>query len=293
MVFTLSLLLFVAGCEQSQKENVRKGGFLGGSQVITAIFEPFGAEEEGIYTIFDTETFPISVVLKNKGEYLLQPNDLTVELIGPAKDEIEGITSWELKNKGVIEKIADLVPEGGEEILPFASAAKFKRGVTGFTDRQWFANIEYKYLTEIIVPEVCLKEDLQDTRVCQVREDKAFFVSGAPITAEAVKEDTAGKGIVALKILVKNVGGGRVTKLGQKFGVRDTLAFRIDDPAWDCKSSGRDDEARLIDGKTEIICKLKNPLPEDTIATKQIKVTLEYKYRELIQESLRIKESVE
>ena len=293
LIAVFSLLLLVAGCDTKKAETQQRGGYLGGTQGIIGVFEPFGGEEEGVYAIYETETFPLSVALKNKGEYELKPNDVTVKLLGPAREEIQGLSSWELKNRQTIEKISELVPDGGEEVISFATDAKFKTDITGYTDRQWFANVEYKYLTEIVIPEVCLKEDIQDPRVCEIREDKAFFVSGAPITTEAVKEDTAGKGVVALKILVKNVAGGRVTKVSEDFGIRDILSFRIDDPAWECKSGGKDNEARLIDGKTEIVCKLKDPLPADAISTKQVKVTLEYKYRELIQETLRLKESIE
>ena len=41
-----------------------KGVFIGGSQGIVINFEPFGVEEDGIYTTFDTETFPIEVTLQ-------------------------------------------------------------------------------------------------------------------------------------------------------------------------------------------------------------------------------------
>jgi len=285
-------LLFLTACK---KEGVAptKGVFIGGSQGIVINFEPFGVEENGIYTIFDTETLPIEVTLRNKGEYELQAGESAVKLLGPSQEEFSGISSWELKNKDSIDKISELVPEGGEETISFASDAKYTGEVIGLSEREWFANLEYDYETYLIIPEVCLKEDLTDTRICEVSEPKAFHVSGAPITINSVEESTAGKGIMALKIGISNVGGGKVTKQGEDFGVREELTYSLDDQDWECKSGGKVDEARLIDGQAEIVCKLKEPLTEDTLSTKQVKLTLEYRYRDLIQEKLSLKESAE
>ena len=182
---------------------------------------------------------------------------------------------------------------GGEETVSFASDAKYEQDVTGAIDREWFASLEYKYQTYLILPEVCLKEDITDERVCEVNKAKTFFVSGAPVTITSVEESTAGKGIMALRIKVKNVGGGEVAQLGEAFGIRDELSYSIDDPAWECKAGGKVNEARLDNGEAEIVCKLKAALAEGTLSTRQVGLTFDYRYRDLIQETLRIKESVE
>ena len=137
------------------------------------------------------------------------------------------------------------------------------------------------------------EEDLKEERVCEVKEAKTFFVSGAPVTVKSVEEDTAGKGIIALKIKVGNVGIGDITKQGEKFGTYDTLAYEIDDPSWECKSSGKVNEAKLTDGETNIVCKLKEALAEDVLATKQLGLTFRYTYRNLIQQPITIQQSIE
>ncbi len=289
-LFIITLLLTACSPEDAAPESKV---FMGGSQGIVMEFEPFGVEENGIYTIFDTETFLLEVTLRNKGEYDLQTGEATVKLMGPSQEEFTGIPSWELSNSDAIDKISELIPEGGEETLSFADEALYGGEVVGLSERTWFASIDYDYETYLIIPEVCLKEDLTDERVCTVKESKAFHVSGAPITVNSVEEDTAGKGIMALKIMLSNVGGGKVTKPGEDFGVREELAFSIDDSDWECKSGGKVNEARLTNGQAEIVCKLKEALAEDTLATKQVKLTLDYKYRDLIQEKLGIKESAE
>lgn len=289
LVFSFFLL---TACQPKEQAKVEKGAFVGGSQGITAKFEAFGVEEDGFFTIFSSDTFPLEVTLSNKGEYEVQAGEVTVKLQGPSQSEFSGFPSWELPNQGIIDKVSELVPSGGEETIIFASDARYLTEVIGLVNRNWFANIEYNYQTYLIVPEVCLKEDLTDPRVCDVKEPKQFFVSGAPVTIVNVEEDTAGRGVVALKMTVRNVGGGRVTKLGEDFSATtEELSYSLDDPDWECKSAGKINEARLRNGEAEIVCKLINPLAEGTLATKQVKLTIDYKYRDIIQETLRIKES--
>ena len=294
IVLLLITTLVVLGCSSDDSLEIAEGGFLGGTQGIVADFEPFGVEEEGKLTIFNTEAFPIEVTVQNKGEYDTQAGDVVVSLLGPSPEEFSGIASSSLPNAEILDPISELVPEGGEETITFASDATYEGSVSGFVDRTWFGNIEYRYQTYTIVSEVCLKEDLSDSRICDVNGAKTFFVSGAPITVTKVEEDTAGKGIMAVKFTVSNVGGGDVTVPGQEFSATtDKLAFSLDDPEWECKSAGKVNEARLRDGKADIVCKLKEALQEDALSTKQVKLTLQYKYRDIIQEKIRIKESAE
>ena len=294
--FLIVSLFVITSCSGDDGPVQTNNAFIGGTQGVVGYFEEFGVPEDGIFTIFDTESFPLRVKLINKGEYELQPTDVTVELLGPAQSELgTSVPSFELPNVEIIDDISELVPEGGEETISFSDDAMFITPITGFADRQWFANIEYKYQTYVIIPEVCLKEDLTDNRVCQVKEPKTFFVSGAPVIVTSVEESTAGRGIMALKIRVSNVAGGRVTKIGEDFdATRETFSFSIDAPnaaEWECKSGGKVNEGRLVNGQAEIICKLVTPLAEDFIGTKQVSLTLDYLYRDLIQETLRIKES--
>ena len=291
-VLILVTFLLLTSCQQGKKKQQAPGSFIGGTQGVVAKFEAFGVEENGVYSIFDTETFPIEVTLTNKGEYELQPNEVMVELLGPSQSEFNGIASWKKSNLDIIDKISELVKEGGEETITFADEARYRSPVRGITERNWFANVEYNYKTFVIVPEVCLKYDLRDRRVCTVEEAKSFDVSGAPITIEGVTEDTAGRGIMALKFTLKNVAGGKVTLPNANFEVTDKLAYSLDDADWECKSGGKVNEARLINGLAEIVCRLKNPLAEAHLSTKQVILTLNYKYREIVQEKLAIKESV-
>jgi hypothetical protein len=72
------------------------------------------------------------------------------------------------------------------------------------------------------------------------------------------------------------------------------VAYSIDDSlGWECKSGGRENEARMVDGTAEIICQLSEALSEDDLYTKSVSLTFDYTYRDIISETLRVKESSE
>lgn len=290
------LLLTVAACAPDEAPAV-ESVFRGGTQGIGAQFEPFGVQEGGVFTIFDTETFPIEVTLKNKGEEDVAAGNAVVTLRGINLNDFGGIAAGSLMNTQTIQKVSEFNVEGGEQLVDFTpgEGARYKFRVTGFYQPDIFATIDYKYKTYVIVPQVCFKEDLRDTSVCTVQEAKTFFVSGAPVTVTKVEEDVAGRGVVVLLMTIENVGGGKVTLQNADFDARfGQVGFKLEtEPEkWECRSGGRENEARLVDGKAVITCKLKQPLPEDTLFTKQIELTLEYKYQTLIQQTIKIKESL-
>jgi len=295
MLLTLLAGLFLlvsCGTNQGGTTTVT-GAYLGGTQGVVATFEDFGVVENSVSSVFDSEDFPIEITLKNKGEYPVKAGDVKVQLLGPAKEEFSGISSWELNNKGEIEIISELLPQGGEESISFATGAKYTKPVNGILERSWFASVESKYQTYLVIPEVCLKEDLTDTRVCEVKGSKAFSVSGAPITVTSVEEETAGLGIMALRIKITNVGAGEVTKLTDAFDPNyQRLTYTVDDTKWECKSGGKIGEARLVDNGAELLCKSKEALPKGTLSTQQLRLTFDYKYRNLIEKKISIKQSV-
>src|SRR3989338_8255365 len=98
---TLLASLLLISCSNNNQQS-SEGAFIGGTQGITAEFEPLGVEEEGKFTIYDTEAFSLELTLHNKGEYQLLPGDVTVKLLGPSPEEFTGIPSFELKNTGTI-----------------------------------------------------------------------------------------------------------------------------------------------------------------------------------------------
>tara|TARA_Y100000310_G_scaffold336686_1_gene421901 strand:+ start:17 stop:937 length:921 start_codon:yes stop_codon:yes gene_type:complete len=293
-IILIASLLLLTSCGEEKKQ-VTAGAFLGGTSGAAVSFEPISVLEEGIYTIFDTEDFPLEFILKNKGEENILPGTATLRLLGPAQGDFSNIPSWELLNKNEIEKISEFNPTGGEEIISFTpnNYATYNNEVIGYMDINWNLEYWYDYKTHLIINDVCFKGDPTDKKVCEIKGTKIHSVSGAPISVSSVEEDTGGKGIVLLKININNVGTGDSTIIGQEFDDRfDQISYTTDEPdKWECKSGGREGQARLIDGKAQIICRLKNPLGEEEIYQRTVRLTFDYIYKELIQEKLRIKES--
>lgn len=297
IIAVIAALVLVVGCQNDQDIPVAESIYQGGSQGLVASFEPFGFEEDGGYAIYDSDTFPIEIYLQNKGEEDIEIGDAKVILKGISIADFESITSGELTNDAVLEKVSEFNRAGGQGSIDFTpgSDARFKLDVIGFTNIDIFAATEYLYKTHVVVPKVCFKEDLRDSSICNVEENKEYSVSSAPITVTNVKEESAGKGIMALTFTVSNVGNGKVTLPGQDFDVRyGKIMYEIDEPEkWECKSAGLENEARLQNGLAEIRCRLKEALEPDALYTRQVGLTLEYKYQNIIQNSLKIKESQE
>jgi len=304
-VLLLGLLMLVS-CEEQAPVSTSGGAFIGGTTGLVASFEPLSVKEGDIYTIFDSEDFSLDIQLVNKGEEDLQPEDATLRLLGPAHESFENIPAWEINNQRIIEKVSQYNPTGGEESISFSpdARAKFVGSITGYQDINWNLEYWYNYKTHLIVNDVCFKSDLSDTKVCNVKEAKVYSVSGAPITVTKVEEDVAGKGIIMLRIDVQNAGLGKSTIKGTEFDARfDQISFSLEDTEkdkWECTSGGRENEARLIKSETgengvataQIICRLKTPLNDGDLYTKSLGLTLDYTYKDLIQEKLRIKEGL-
>ena len=93
-IIAIMSILILAGCTE-EKQQTSKGIYIGGTQGITAKLEQLGVAENGVYSIFDTETFPIEVTVTNKGEYNIKPSDITLSLLGPSQSEFSDIKSWQ------------------------------------------------------------------------------------------------------------------------------------------------------------------------------------------------------
>jgi len=282
----ICMLTLLVACGEEEQEI--KSVFIGGTQGLILSFEDFGVLEEGVSSVYDAEEFPITINVKNKGEYNLAPRDLTVKIKGISLKDFQGITE-ELKNSQKIDGISEFNANGGELDLDFGSKAKYVLPVVGaYQPFDIFADAIYNYETNVIIPQVCFKENLKDISVCNVKESKTFSASGAPINVEAVQEDTAGAGIIVLKIVVKNMGTGKVTIQGEEFGTRyDKFAFSTPE-GFHCVSGGNTNEAKFLENGAEIICKLKEPLAKNTVYVKPLTLKLSYNYKEQISKPIRI-----
>jgi len=296
LIFLVCVSVLLVACGGSQK-NVVESPFVGGTNGAVAVFEPLSIQENGVDTIFDSDNFNMEVVLKNQGEEVIPKGKASLRLLGPPQSAFKNIPSWTLKNTEDIDKVTEFNLGGGEEAISFTPTqpATYSPAVTGFHDITFNLEYTYDYKTHVIISDVCFKGDITDPKVCEVKESKNAAVAGAPITVTSVAQDTGGKGVILLKVDISNAGQGKSTLIGEDFdktGRFDQVSYTIDEPdKWKCSSGGREGEARLIDGKAQIICKLKKPLEESELYTKSVRLTLDYTYKELLLKQLRIKES--
>ncbi|MBW2965554.1 hypothetical protein KY342_00455 [Candidatus Woesearchaeota archaeon] len=299
MLAALSLLILITGCEEEIDTGIPRP-FICGTQGLDAEFEEIGIIEEGEYSFYEDELIPIQILFRNKGEEPVNVGNLKVELKGILINDFSGIVSGVLTNNNKIDEISEFNPQGGEEIIDFTpiGGARYLQEISGtHYSINPFVVYTYKYKTRATVPEVCFKEDLRDERLCSVKERKEVFSSGAPIQVTSVLEDTAGTGKIALVFEVENVGGGDVTLPDAEFNPRYGEIRYILEPVteranWQCTAAGRENEARLVDGRATIRCRLLNPLPKGALYTKEMGLTIVYDYRDVIEQRIRIKKNI-
>ncbi len=296
------VLLTGQGCETTDGIEAADSPYLGGTQGVVAEFEDMGILEDNIETIWEGEKFTLQVNLKNKGEEDIAAEELAVTLKGILIDDFSGVDETDGAKDGTMETseelegVSDYNQEGGETTIDFGDATYLVPITGSFYDTGIFAEIVYMYKTHVAVPKVCFNGDPTDTEICTVDEEKTVFSSGAPIQVEKAEQKSAGKGLIAINFEVENVGGGDSTKPGEDFNPRyNEIAYVLTPESerdkWECLSGGKSNEARFVEDKTTIRCKLKaeNKLAEDVLYTKQIGLEISYDYKDLIHKQVRIK----
>ncbi len=290
----IGAFIFLAGCGETDT-GLGESPFIGGSQGVVAEFEALGAEESGVYTIFEDETFPIQILLNNKGEEKIAPGDARVEIHGVLLSDLSGIAGGNLTNNEEIEGISKINKNGGKFTIDFGSEVGYIPEIRGdFVPLDIYAWYTYKYKTTVSVPNACFKEDVRDIGVCEVKGSKSSFSSAAPIQVTSVTENQAGSGKISLTFAVKNVGGGDSTIPGQEFStIYDKITYRITPESeaakWKCASVGKENEARFTENTVDIVCTLRNQLEDGAKYTKEVLLEIDYDYKDFVHELLRIK----
>ena len=112
ILMSLAVILLLVGCTTQQQNNTG-GVFIGGTKGVTATFEPLGIKENNVYTVYDSEGFPLEILLKNQGEENVPAGKVTLKLLGPAPGDFQHIPAWTITNQQLIDKVSNLNPQGG------------------------------------------------------------------------------------------------------------------------------------------------------------------------------------
>jgi hypothetical protein len=200
----------------------------------------------------------------------------------------------------VIDKVSEFMPDGGEDWVSFGDATYVNLVGTHY-DANLYVYYSYPYETYINIPQVCYKENIRDTTICDVDEIKQAFASGGPIAVGSVRERYIGRGKILLEIPIKNVGKGRIKAYANdEFETNfDEVGFHIDDPDWYCQARGNPSVARITrpgdePGNEEVVIRCINDnLEAGALYTRAVTITLQYYYEDWVYQVVRIRENPE
>src|SRR3989338_9476026 len=116
-LMTISLLSIVlvllSACQGSGKsEEGVTSPYFGGSEGVIATFQTDVTE------VYEDETFPIDVMLENKGEHTVLASEIQLEIKGISSADFSGIT-FIMTNDDELEKVSKFLPEGDYEVVHF------------------------------------------------------------------------------------------------------------------------------------------------------------------------------
>lgn len=308
IIILITLSIVLAGCGNSgQGPGKVQPVFFGGKEGIVALFEDIGSVSVGgAPEVWEDQSFPISILLLNKGEFEVLPHTVKLKIKGINPNDFtlsggEASADFTGENNQVIDKVSEYFPTGGEEQIFFGNADY--KGVVGyFFDANVLIEYDYLYETKIAVPKVCFKGDIRDKRFCQIDGQKPGFASGGPISVGSVVERSAGKGRIMVEIPISNAGKGRakIDDLGADFNpIYDEVSIVEITQGWECEARGNTNVIRIpaapAKQTTMLRCKFGfgNPIGEDDVFESQLDVRLQYRYQDAVAQTIRIRENPE
>ena len=308
LILVIALIVLLSGCQQflgtnKQTTEPTQSAFIGGTKGIEIGF----AENQPPATILDNnqETFPISIYVRNKGEYDIPVNGLVASLTGIVQSTF-ALSSLNTRNNIEIygaSKEGGIVTPGTEEIVDFGEAS-FRTDLPGDTTYTLRADVCYNYQTKS-VSKVCLKRDIlkQDRigSVCAITSALAAENSGAPIQVESAQESTVGsnKVKVAFKVVNKDIGAvfepnTFAASCSGNEDEKDKLKVTVTNPERnfniECPSLGNTNSGsiKLVNKMKDITCTISTSGMQEATFQDLIIVQLDYMYRQAVQIPLRI-----
>jgi hypothetical protein len=300
IILTIAALI-ISGCGGEVVETATCP-YWSGSEGVHAEFEEIGINDAGMTEVWEDESFPVSVMLNNRGEFTIPAHALLLEIKGVSPGDFSGL-DFTRTNDEELEKRSEFLPQGGETWVSFGDATYV--GLRGnFYNANFQIYYTYPYETYIQVPQVCYKADNRETEVCRVNAVKQACASGGPIQVGTVTEKYYGRGKIALEIPIYNIGTGKaVASEYDEFRPEwDEIGFQVDgsDSAdWECTARGNPAIARInYPGGTRnhervvILCR-NEYLEYDALYTKAFHMTLRYWYKDWIHKNVMIKSAAD
>lgn len=310
VIFSLLIisLFVIAGCEGGDKGGAISTPFLGGS---TGVFIEFikGNPPEQVY---DGGSFDFDVLasLRNDGEYDIPKENIKVSLYGISPEDFGS----------ALEDLTDLNPpenligrnrdsEGGiiegspvDVKLPPNEGDHLNYGGKLVGDRENFdvrVNVCYRYQTKGVAQYCVLKNLIDDARedsICNPRQSKTIYSSGAPVQVANFKQSVAGEDSIRVQFDILHSGNGNVFEYGSsdssaatcprdpssRRSNEDRVFVAVDPGMGSTTCSGLESNSgfvRLANGKRTVICTI-TLSPDRTDFEKELKITLDYNYED-------------
>lgn len=303
-------LLFLTACGTT-KPTTPTSGFIGGKDGMVASF----LTDDPPAKVYDDSTNPfrMSLMIENKGEYDIQPNDILVTVDGIDYDSFS-IKSPTQRNPSIIEKVrrdtAGKALPGGKSV-DISFEANYKEKVPASQPYSIGMNICYKYNTQAIA-KTCLRKDVTARPLpsdrCKIEEAKLASNSGAPVQVTSITQRPSGKNTILVVIGINNVGKGEIYDpsflskgtcisdpvSGLQNNVHVKVTYGDNKPSVTCSLPGNSNEGtiKLIGGSQRITCTVDTANVQSTTFEKAINVELNYVYKDYITKSIIIDRSL-
>ncbi len=316
-IIMVGFLLIALGCGDKDKGTTADGGgttsrggstdsFIGGDVGLDVKFMEGAPPSE----VYDLEySFGINVRLENQGEYDVPKDSVTLKITGIDPSDF-GKNGSALTKTNSEELLGAKIDPQGNEIAGGIANIDFEglqaKPVTGNVQFNIRSEVCYPYGTTAIA-QACILEDLLGTTrkageepFCEVTGEKTVENSGAPVQITSFSQSATGKDKVSFTFEVGHVGEGLLFKNASNceagLANKDKVYVKVvsDMPDLSCSglSGSNEGEVSLYgeEGgeKRSVVCTQK--LAADrTDSEKQVKITLQYAYKEKVDTELLVK----
>ncbi|MDO8556221.1 MAG: hypothetical protein Q7R96_03545 [Nanoarchaeota archaeon] len=303
-------LIFIAACTGlgGGQQAGNDKGFAGGNQALALAF----IEGEPPAKVLDNnqESFPLTLLLSNQGEYTIPKGKILASLSGISREAF-GLNSLTVKSTFDLEKRSktrDQVNTGGQEELSFGDA-KYKPNLPADFGLTLRADICYDYQNEAVTA-VCLKKEvlnratINDNCALDTQNGK-IENSGGPLQISNFHQRPTGTNKIRISFDVANKGVGAAYPPGTFTAVcgggdekaLDSVEVSISSTGNKYKiscskfNSGDKGTIRLVNGIKTVTCEIDTNTLQEAAFTDFFIIKTRYQYRDGITYPITIENS--
>ena len=304
VLFVVMLGLLLSGCNQKTSS---ENPFIGGTNGLLVNFLEGAPPQE----VFDSGTSPFQVIveLTNDGEYTIPKGSVEVRLVGFNPEDF-GLSASDIVKQpsedleGVRKDLSGNKIPGTTTQIVFPQM-NYEKQISVDHEFPIRAEVCYNYQTKVSSV-ICVKRDLTDTSstICNVKEKKKVYSSGAPIQVTSFEENPAGSNRVQFTFTIEQKGNGDVFKRNTmckpsesetQFSIKNKVYVSVDTglPGLRCNGLIGGDTAGyvvLASGKRTINCVQDVNVESDF--EQPVNILLDYNFRNMKETSVIVRKQV-